>query len=45
MGGEEEDIAKANRILRDLVDRAPADCRESMVRDHPLHRAIAEAAD
>ena len=40
---EPADLEEAHRLLQHLVDHAPEDCRESMIENVPLHRAIKEA--
>jgi serine/threonine protein kinase/tetratricopeptide (TPR) repeat protein len=43
--GDASHAAEARRLLDQLVANAPPECREAMVRDVPLHRAVAESGD
>jgi hypothetical protein len=36
-------LEEAHRLLRDARDHAPADCRDSMIENVPLHRDIMKA--
>ena len=36
-------LREAHRLLEDLIDHAPADCRDSMIENVPLNRDIMQA--
>jgi tetratricopeptide (TPR) repeat protein len=40
---DEAHLKEAHRLLRELRDHAPEDCRDSMIRNVPLHREIMRA--
>jgi hypothetical protein len=42
--GDRAHLAEAKRLLDHLVENAPEDCRETMLSNVSLHRAIAAAA-
>jgi hypothetical protein len=43
--GDRAHLVEAKRLLDLLVEHAPEDCRESMLRNVRLHREIATAAE